>query len=398
MKSRIPVYFSTNSKYVPYLGVTLYSLMVNSSDEYVYDVKILFSELDKNEVAKLERLSCTKINVECIDVSAYLQDKNYYDGPASYTKHISKETFYRLLIPEMFSEEKKILYLDCDLVVLGDVSELYHSNLNGKTIGAVYSVEHWSENGNPVVPNSDEHEWFNAGVMIVDVQSYIAKGYIERCKEEMKTKTFNVVDQDLLRLVCYGDTCYLPYEWNFMWHHIHNGGNGLKEHNREIYNLVKKHPKIIHYTSGLKPWSMPDKDMSQYFWKYARETDFYEEILYSNIQVEKQGIDFSKYIFPFDLIARGTNVVLYGAGNVGKTLKQQNDLVKWCNIIAWADKKFDDDSMKRFELIPPNIISKLPAEHILIAVENESTAEAIMAELEDIGASKEKMIWANYLV
>ena len=45
----------------------------------------------------------------------------------------------------------------------------------------------------------------------------------------------------------------------------------------------KKHASIIHYTSLEKPWMNPDTETAEIFWHYAKQTPFYEEILFSNI-------------------------------------------------------------------------------------------------------------------
>lgn len=398
MKAKIPVFFSVNDAYVPYLGVAICSMLNNASYKYEYEIHIFHSGISEYNCLRLESMSDEKSSICCENVSEYLGNKNYYGGPASYTKHISKEAFYRLLIPEIFPEYKKIIYLDCDLIVNGDISELYEFDLCGKTIGAVYSVEHWGKDS-PVLPNSDPHEWFNSGVMLIDVERYLQKGFIERCIEEMKCKVFNVVDQDLLRLVCYGETTYLPYEWNVMWHHLHNGGAGLKEHNGELYKDIVQHPKVVHYTSGLKAWKMPGKELSDYFWKYARKTCFYEEIMFSNINVpQKEDVDFSHYIFPFDKVERKANIILYGAGNVGRILKRQIEFTKWCTVVAWADKDYESDSKKSMGVISPEQMNRIPMDCVLIAIENEKIAKQVSTELVMNGIPDSKLIWTDLRV
>lgn len=395
MGKRVPIFFSVNDAYVPYLGVTIYSILENASLEYEYDIHILHSGISEYNCVRLEALADEKTSIECVNVSENLGNKNFYGGPVAATKHISKEAFYRLLIPEIFPEYDKVIYLDCDLIVCGDIAELYETDLQGKTIGAVYSVEHWGENG-PVLPNDDPHEWFNSGVMLIDVKRYLENGFVERCIEEMKHKIFNVVDQDLLRLVCYGETTYLPYEWNVIWHHLHKKGRGVQEYNRRLYEVAKKHPKIVHYTSGLKPWKMPGKELSEYFWKYARRTEFYEEIVFSNIETHKEeSVDFSSYVFPFDKIDRKSSVILYGAGNVGRILKKQVEATKWCTLTAWADKDYESDAKRASGIISPEQIKKIPSDYILIAVEKEKVAEEICKELINIGIEEEKLIWAD---
>ena len=37
---------------------------------------------------------------------------------------------------------------------------------------------------------------------------------------------------------------------------------------------------VLHFTTGVKPWNNPTMPLSDKFWKYARNTPFYEQILY----------------------------------------------------------------------------------------------------------------------
>lgn len=396
-KNTIPVIFSANDKYVPYLGVALLSLIENLSSDCECRIYILYREMSEYHIFWLEEMSTDYVFIQCVDVSEQLKDKNYYGGPVEATKHISEETFYRLLIPEVLPQYKKILYLDCDLVILGDAAKLYETDLQGNIFGAVYSVEHWNQERTGTVPNADPQEWFNAGVLLIDMERFQAEGCLEQCKELMSRQVFDVVDQDVLRIVGYGKTLYLPYEWNVMWHHLQSDINGLKEYNREIYLEVVRHPEIVHYTSGLKPWNRPKGALAHYFWKYARQSDFYEEILYQNLNGGTEGEEniFATYLFPFDQVPRGADIILYGAGNVGKTLKKQVEVTGWCNIVGWADKNYSSKEGRKRNLISPEHIPDIACEMILVAVEKELVARQIMEEIVGIVGNEIRVFWEN---
>lgn len=49
---------------------------------------------------------------------------------------------------------------------------------------------------------------------------------------------------------------------------------------------IKDDCKILHFSSQIKPWRQPELELSNEFWRYARKTDFYEEILYANMKEE----------------------------------------------------------------------------------------------------------------
>lgn len=397
-KEVIPIIFSVNEKYVPYLAVTLLSLIENILADQECRIYILYREIEEYSIFRLENMSTDHVFIQCIDVSEYLKDKHFYGGPVEATKHISEETFYRLLIPEVLPQYKKILYLDCDLIILGDVAKLYETDLQGNVFGAVYSVEYWNREGTGTVPDEKEQEWFNAGVLLMDMDRFQKEGCPEQCRQLMSRQIFDVVDQDVLRIVGYGKTYYLPYRWNVMWHHLQSDINGLKEHNRDAYLEAVRHPEIVHYTSGIKPWNRPKGPMAEYFWRYARQSDFYEEILYQNLNGgagEDENI-FGTYLFPFDRVPRGADIILYGAGNVGKTFKKQVEATGWCNIVAWADRKYRADENRKYGLISPEESADISCNLLLIAVEAEEAAIGIEEELIKMGIKKETIYWQKY--
>lgn len=393
----LPVIFSASNEYVPYLAVALLSLIENISADRECRIYVLHREMKEHYIFRLESMSTDHILIQCVDVSEHLEDKHFYGGSVEVTKHISEETFYRLLIPEVLPQYKKILYLDCDLIILGDVAKLYETDLQGNVFGAVYSVEHWNQMRTGTIPDEKEQEWFNAGVLLMDMEQFQKEGCLEQCRRLMGRQIFDVLDQDLLRIVGYGKTYYLPYQWNVMWHHLQSDINGLKEHNRDVYLEAVRHPEIVHYTSGIKPWNRPKGPLAEHFWRYARRSDFYEEILYQNLNggtQEEENI-FGTYLFPFDCVPRGADIILYGAGNVGKTFKKQVEATGWCNIMAWADKNYSSKEGRKRKLINPVQIREISCEGILIAVEKETVARQIMKDIVDIVGKEVRLFWEN---
>ena len=71
----------------------------------------------------------------------------------------------------------------------------------------------------------------------------------------------------------------------------------------DAYAEARKAPKIIHYAGGDKPWQKPDMDLSEYFWKYAKDSGYHEIILSRMIPKKGKSIkekikDSSKKILP----------------------------------------------------------------------------------------------------
>ena len=124
MSIEIPIFFSTDDNYIPYLDVAISSLIANASKDYKYRIIILNTGLKSENIAKVKMNECPGVTIDFIDISQSVKNikthfKNIY--------HFSIVTYYRLFIASLFPQYDKIIYLDCDLVVLGDISELYNT-------------------------------------------------------------------------------------------------------------------------------------------------------------------------------------------------------------------------------------------------------------------------------
>lgn len=131
----IPLFFSVDDNYAPFLGVGLKSIQENSSRDYTYLVYVLHDGLNKDTINTLKAYEDQNYKIEFVNVknkiqmqSKKLHTRDYY----------SKTTYYRLFIQRLFPEFDKALYLDSDIVVKGDISELYNLDIGDNLVGAGY--------------------------------------------------------------------------------------------------------------------------------------------------------------------------------------------------------------------------------------------------------------------
>ena len=89
-------------------------------------------------------------------------------------------------------------------------------------------------------------------------------------------------DQDVLNAHCEGKVLYLPWEWNVVHDCGGRVGNLFTQAPNDIYDAYmrsRSNPQIIHYAGYQKPWVDPDCDYASIYWRYARETPFYERLI-----------------------------------------------------------------------------------------------------------------------
>lgn len=266
MNREIPIFFSSDDNYIPYLDVAIASLIENASKDYEYRIIILNTGLTPESIKKIKLNERNGFRIEPIDISEHLGNikshfKNVY--------HFSIATYYRLFIASLFPQYDKIIYLDCDLVVLGDISELYNIPLGDNILGAAPEqyVRGTTEFRNyaEIALGVDPDKYVNAGVLVINLKEF-RKNRIEEKFTELITKyDFDLIDPDqaYLNYLCRDKIYELPNGWN-------------KEPLPFPCNGEKN---IVHYALYKKPWQYDDVTDGEFFWEHAKKSPFYEQIL-----------------------------------------------------------------------------------------------------------------------
>ena len=266
MSKEIPIFFSTDDNYVPYLDVAISSLIANASKKFKYRIIILNTGLNESSIGKISKRECEQFKIDFVDISGDVEKiksklKNVY--------HFSIVTYYRLFIASLFPQYDKVIYLDCDLVVLGDVSELYHIDLTDNILGAcpeefVQNTKEFREYAKYAL-GVDPDRYVNAGVLLMNLAEFRKNSIEERFIRLITEHDFDLLDPDqaYLNYLCYNKIHILPNGWN-----------------KEPMPIACEGEKnIVHYALYKKPWQYDDVVDGEYFWSYAQKSHFYEQIL-----------------------------------------------------------------------------------------------------------------------
>lgn len=266
MNKEIPIFFSTDDNYIPYLDVAVSSLIANASEEYEYRIIVLNTGLDEENVRKVKRNEKDGFVIDFVDISSEVENiksrfKNVY--------HFSVVAYYRLFIASLFPQYDKVIYLDCDLVVLGDVSELYNVELGENILGAAPEAfvrntpefRRYAE----VALGVDPDGYVNSGVLLMNLREFRKNQIEEKFVKLIIEYDFDLLDPDqaYLNYLCLGKIHALPNGWN-----------------KEPMPLpCEGNKNIVHYALYKKPWQYDDVPDGEYFWRYAERSPFHEEIL-----------------------------------------------------------------------------------------------------------------------
>ena len=184
--------------------------------------------------------------------------------------YYSKETYYRIFIPNLFPQYKKILYLDCDITVIGDISELYNTHIHGFYVGAAQEevMQTYEVFGNYVekAVGIDCKNYFNAGILLINCRRWRNKFIAEKFVDLLKRYKFRVVqDEDYLNVLCKGHVRSISLGWN------------KTAYKNDAFD--DKDLRLIHWKINWRPWKYKNVLYEEYFWKYAKMTDFYDQLI-----------------------------------------------------------------------------------------------------------------------
>lgn len=282
----IPIIWSSDNNYASVLAVSLQSIISNSSEENNYDILILSDRINEVNRNMLHYMVKDKPNVTLrfVEVSNHLDKYNFKFN----NTQLSRATFMRLLIPDLFDAYEKVLYLDCDTVALRDIAEMYNINIGTNIIGAVRDAhvievqkfrKHIENHIIKDIQLNDPKNYFNAGVLLINVKELKHEYTSEKLLQIATSRKWLWEDQDVLNYISRGRVFYLDQNWNVFWVECPKVQQ-LMLTNVE-YTKALKYPKLIHYLSGSMPINRPNERYSYYYWNYAKKTPFYELLLLS---------------------------------------------------------------------------------------------------------------------
>ena len=263
----IPIFFAIDDGYMPFLAVALESLIENSSKKYYYSIKILYTNISEENKKKINKYKRENVNIEFVDLNYYiekLKDKLYTRD------YYTNTTYFRLFIANLYPQYNKAIYLDSDIVVLGDISELYNQDIGDNLIAAapddvIQTIKVFQEYAEKVVGVADYRNYFNAGILLMNLDEFRKYNFQNKFLYLLETIKFTVAqDQDYLNRLCKGKVKIIDKAWDTM-----PVGTGT---------LEEKDLKIVHYNLADKPWHYDNIKYKEYFWKYAKKTEYYNEI------------------------------------------------------------------------------------------------------------------------
>lgn len=170
--------------------------------------------------------------------------------------HINHMTFARYFIPDFVTEDK-VLYLDSDLIVTGDLIDLFELDLGENYLGAARSC-------------FGAGVGFNAGVLLINNKKWKSETIRQKLIELTEKEHENVKegDQSILNMLFKEQYSLLEDKYNFQ---IGFDAGAAEKNHAFIFEIpLTPSPKILHYISPDKPWKQFSVGrLREEWWKYS---------------------------------------------------------------------------------------------------------------------------------
>lgn len=267
--NEIPIFFSIDDGYAPFLSVALNSAIKNSDKCRNYKAIILYEELSEEHKSKLSSLATPNFKIKFIPMLKGLESITDRKSNHIRCEYFTLTIYFRLFIAAMFPQYDKGIYIDSDIVLLDDIAKLYDIDIGDNFIGACY--DHSIEDIEPFCKyireavGVDDKKYINSGVLLMNLKKLREENFHEHFLALLNEYHFDSVapDQDYINAICHGKIHYLSDIWDTM-------PNASRPINSDA--------KLVHYNLFSKPWCYDDIQYGEYFWEYAADSGYIEHL------------------------------------------------------------------------------------------------------------------------
>lgn len=284
----IPIVLTPDDNYAPHAGVAMISILEHSNPHYLYWFSIIhskdLSESNKSKLASIAHLypNCKISLIERVPQADQLTtDLGLWGETATYRLFLAE-------IPE-FSSVQKVIYLDCDVIALSDISEFYDIPMNGCAVLGLKDVKQtWHVNRlnrlsnkskrlinkRPGHPTPKLTEYSSSGVLLINLEALRKLHFSRQAILWMNKHKPTFPDQDTFNLLLLGNIEVIQdLQWAYPAYAAQEDKRALK---------ASTPIKLYHYAGPYKPWMIPlpekeeaIKNLSEYHhyrmlspWKY----------------------------------------------------------------------------------------------------------------------------------
>lgn len=284
------IVFITDEGYCMPTTVALTSLKINKRPETVYKIHILASEISDDSREKINSLAADNFILDIIDVKQDEQFKNYVKGDGD--RHVTPAAILKFKIPSILNKVGKVLYLDGDILVQGDLLELYNTDITGKYAAVVKDILPERNPKHMKFLKYPHRYYFNSGMMLMNLTRMRKDNVSDQMVDYRIHGINHFMDQDALNVVLGRKLVYVSPRYNFLnkfyeWWDVKQlsvfYGEILPDTEREAFDYAR----ILHLGSHEKPWKYDMGYLSKLYDSYYKQSPYKDIPLVREALVEQ---------------------------------------------------------------------------------------------------------------
>lgn len=267
---KINIAYAPDNKYVNQTIVSMISAIENNKGEELEFI-IMYSELTDENFKKLNSLEGAKVRMLKIN------EADFSDLTLSHW--VTIQAWFRIKLPDLCPDLDKILYLDCDTLVLGNLSELFSLDLDGKYFAGVKDI--WGVNSYVERLNLQSKSYVNSGMLLFNCEYCRKEHFFDKIIDFAKnnSKIIQFCDQDSINKVADTEKLLISPKYNLMdtwWRggYYEYSGEEEKEYLKALIS-----PVIAHLTGPKPEYKGCGNRFRNDWWNYAKLAPCYDEII-----------------------------------------------------------------------------------------------------------------------
>ena len=274
MTKKINVAFSSDDNYAQHMAVSIVSMLKNASTNSEINIFILYNSLTQKNLEKIKKIG--RAHPACKIDFFKLNDEDFKDYPLQTGLH-SIATYFRLKLPSMLPLVDKILYLDSDIIVRGDITNMWDFDLEDHLLAGIEEPRMLNRHRLADLGMKDSSPYINGGILFLNLEKMRSSDFEKKCQDfvERKGNILLYQDQDLLNVMAEFDLGILPLRFNSFYYVLEERFYDFISYSQQDIKIAKENPFIIHYNQHPKPWSQECFDpRAYYYFKYLIYTPY----------------------------------------------------------------------------------------------------------------------------
>jgi lipopolysaccharide biosynthesis glycosyltransferase len=273
---KINIVLAADNNYAQHAAVAMTSILMNTRQPGQVQFYLIDDGID---AASQEKITATVQKWQ--SAVSFVQPPQGKLQDVFVSGNLTRAAYYRLAIADILPVTvQKVIYLDCDLLVLQDIVALWQLDMQGQPLSAAEDFGILASKGKCAEKQQSfgwqaQDSYFNSGVLILDLAQWREQAYTDKLLRLVVAKHYRHHDQDALNEVFLGHWCKLPLRWNVIPPVFNMPLRvAINKKYRLLASAALRDPAVIHYAGGYKPWEYPEQQgfNEKYYYYLAQST------------------------------------------------------------------------------------------------------------------------------